>query len=73
MCPTHSEAKQTKMSRVWSLEQRKVYCRAMLGERVASAQKTPELPETFQQSLFKGQVMERPSVCDQLMHNSLIG
>ena len=32
LCLTHSEAKQTE---VWSLEQRKVYCRTMQGERGA--------------------------------------
>ena len=40
------------------LVQRKVYCRAIQGEQVAHAQKTPELPEGFQQSIFKGQVRD---------------
>ena len=33
----------------------------------------PELPDGFQGSLFKGRVREgHPSVCDQLVHNSLV-
>ena len=36
--------------------------------------KNPKLPEVFQQAIFKGKVRERcPRVCDQLVHNSLIG
>jgi len=35
---------------------------------------TPRLPNKFQQSIFKDKVREgRPRVCDQLVHNSLIG
>ena len=36
--------------------------------------KTPQLPDGFQQSIFKGKVREVcPRVCDQLGHDSLIG
>ena len=35
----------------WSLEQRKVYCRAIQGEQVAHAPQNPELPKGFQQCL----------------------
>ena len=56
-----------------SLEQRKVYCRAKQGERVACAQ-NPKLPEGFQQSIFRSQVRAGAHrVGDQFMHNSLIG
>lgn len=68
MTPPQGEAKQS-----WSLEERKVYQRAELGEWVAPAQKTRKLPEGFQQSLFKGQVREgRPRACDQLVRRSLV-
>lgn len=40
------------------LHQRKDYCKAMPGEWVASAQKTPDFPDEFQQSIIKGQVTE---------------
>ena len=40
-----------------SLQQRKVYCKAMKGDEVAHALKSLELPEGFQQSIFKGQVI----------------
>ena len=56
---------------VGSLEQRKVYCRAMQEERVARAPQNSGRPEGLQQSIFKGQ--GRPRVCDQLGHNSLMG
>ena len=40
----------------------------------AHAFKNPELPEGFQQSIFKSQVLEWCCrVCNQLVHNSLIG
>ena len=56
-----------------SLEQRKVYCRAMT-EGVAHAPQNPEIPEGFQQRIFEGQVKERGHrVCDQLVHSSLMG
>ena len=36
--------------------------------------KTLELPDGFQESIFKGKMREGPPrVCDQLVHNSLIG
>ena len=36
--------------------------------------KSPKCNEGFQQSIFKGQMKEgQPRVCDQLVHNSLIG
>ena len=55
-------------------EQRKVYCRTMQGGRWLRPQKNPELPEGFWQSIFKGKVSEGGGrVCDELMHNSLIG
>lgn len=49
--------------------QRNDYCKAMPGEWVASAQKTPDFPNEFQQSIIKGQVTEAgvggcPRVCD---------
>ena len=67
---TQSEAK----LKYWSLEQRKVYCRAMQGDEVAHALKSPELPEGFRQNIFKGQVRGRGhGVCDQLVHSCLIG
>ena len=45
----------------------------MQGEQAASAQKNPELPHGFQQSIFKDPVREGcPRVCDQLRHNSLV-
>ena len=42
----------------WSLEQRKVYCRAMQGDEAPHALKSLKLPEGFRQSIFKGQVRE---------------
>ena len=38
----------------WSLEQRKVYCKAMQRDEVAHALKSPEFPEGCLQSIFKG-------------------
>lgn len=36
--------------------------------------KTPELPDGFRESIFKGQVRQEPcGVCDQLVHSSLLG
>ena len=49
VCPMHSEAKQTKYQ---SLEQRKVYCRAKLGEQVTRTQKTRALPVVFRGEVF---------------------
>ena len=40
-----------------SLEQRKVYCRAVQGDRWLMPP-NPELPKGFQQSIFKGKVRE---------------
>ena len=49
-----------------SLEQRKIYSRAMLGEQVAHASSNPKNFEGF-----KGQVREEGCrVCDQHVHNS---
>ena len=57
-----------------SVEQRTIYFRAVQGEWVARAQKNPDLPEEFLQSIFKGKVREGcPRVCDQLRHYSLTG
>ena len=57
----------------WSLEQRKVCCKAMQGDEVAHALKSLELPKRFQQSIFKSQVREGDCrVCDQILHNSMI-
>ena len=51
-----------------------VYCRRQTGSPRQLTFKKPDLPSGFQQSIFKGQVREgRLRVCDQLMHNSLIG
>ena len=38
-----------------SLEQRKVYCKAMQGDEVTQSLKSLELPKRFWQSIFKGQ------------------
>ena len=68
---THSEAKQYRNVGVWSRES---FIAGPVKETVAHAQKNPELPEGFQQSIFKNQVGERGhGVCDQLVRNSLIG
>ena len=56
-----------------SLEQRKVYCKAMQEDEVAHALKSLELPEGFWQSIFKGQEKGDRRVRDQLVHSSLIG
>ena len=38
-----------------------------------SCSENPNSPEGFQQNILKGKVKERhPSMCDQLVHNSLI-
>jgi len=42
----------------WSLEQRKLYCRAMQGEQVAHALQKPQFPKGFQQALFKVKVSD---------------
>ena len=55
------------------LEEREVYCRAVQGEW-GLMPPNPELPEGFQQSIFKGKVREEGCrVCSQLVHSSLIG
>lgn len=51
-CARHTEAKQTK-SKCQSLKQRKIYYRALQGEWVACAQKTPELLEDFSKAFLK--------------------
>ena len=51
-CARHTEAKQTQ-SKCQSLKQRKIYCRALQGEWVACAQKTPELPKGFSKAFLK--------------------
>ena len=51
-----------------SLGQRKVYCKVTQGDEVAHALKSPELPERFWQSIFKGQVKRRSKGSDQLVH-----
>ena len=56
-----------------SLGQGKVYCEATQGDEVAHALKSPELPQRFWQSVFKGQVRRRLQGSDQLVHDSLIG
>ena len=69
----HSEGKKKK-GNGQSLKQRKVYCRAMKGEWVDLASQNPDPLEGFQQSIFKDQVREGGhEVCDELIHNSLIG
>ena len=51
MCSAHREAKQTEH---WSWEHRKVYCRAMQGDRWLVPKKYPELLKGFQQKTFQG-------------------
>ena len=66
----HSKANKPKR---WSLEQRKVYCRARKGDGWLKNQ-TPELPKGFQKIIFKSQVREGGlRVRGQLVHKSLIG
>ena len=69
VCPTYSEAKRYQNVGVWSKE------RFMAGPCKDNGWlMPPETPEEFQQSMLKGQVREvGHRVCDQLMHNSLIG
>ena len=55
MCPMHSEAKE----KCWSLERRKVYCRAIQGRQVTHDPTNPELPQMFQQNIFKSKVRGR--------------
>ena len=58
-----------------SLEQRKVYCRAMNGERWLMSPNTPKSPKGFSKAFLKakwGKGGEGLRVCDQL-HGSLIG
>lgn len=57
----------------WNPEQRKVYCEVTQGDEVPRALKSPELPERFWQSIFKGQVRRRSQGSDQFVHGSLIG
>ena len=67
----HSEAKQTKTS---ESGEEKGLLQGHSSRQVAQAQKIPKLPKGFWQSIFKGQMREGSRrVCDQLMHNSLIG
>ena len=67
----HSEAKHTKMSEFGA---EKGLFQGSARRRVAYTLKRPELPEGFWQSIFKSQVREEGRrVCDQLVHNSLIG
>ena len=63
VCPMHSEDKQTKN---WSLEQRKVYCRAMQGDQCLMPHK-PRLPKGFQQSTFKGKSEREVVSCCKLL------
>ena len=58
-----------------NLEQRKVYCKALQGEAVAHALKSPELPEGVSAKHFEkpGEGGWGCQVCDQLVHSSLIG
>ena len=55
-----------------SLEQRKVYFKAMQGDEVAHALKSLELSEGFRQSIFKDRESGGGRVRDQLAHNFLI-
>ena len=66
MCLMHSEAKQTEMvARVLSRDR---------STTEPSKQKSPKLPEGVSQRTFKSQVREEGlSVCDLLVHSSLIG
>ena len=49
MCLMHTEAE----TKLWSLEQRKVYCRAMEGEQVAYIPKVPNSLKHFSKALLK--------------------
>lgn len=71
LCAQHS-VRATK-SKYWSLEQRKCSCRAMQGERVAHAHKSPYSPKGFSKAFLRSDEDGWPRVCDQLVHNSLIG
>lgn len=59
----------------WHLEQRKIHCRAVQGDRwLTLPSKYPEIPEGFQQGTFKSQMREEGlRGWDELMHCSLIG
>ena len=51
-----------------------VYCRAPSKKTRTGSAQNPPLLRGFQQSTFTGQVREgRPTVREQLVHNSLIG
>ena len=62
-----------------SLEEKKVYFRALQRDKVAYAIRSQKLSESFQQSMFIRQVKDRGwggeggcrRICDQLVHNSL--
>ena len=62
-----------------SLGQREVYCRAIQGELVACAQRTPNSQKGFSKAFLKVQLGWRRvggachRVCDQFLHSSLIG
>ena len=47
----------------WRLEQRKVYCKAMQGDKVAHALESLKLPKGFWQSTFKSQMREGGQRC----------
>ena len=67
----HSEAKQTE---ILEFGAEKGLLQGHARRRVAPALKSPELPKGFQQSTFQSQVEEGArGICDQLVHNSLIG
>ena len=55
MCPTHSEAKQTETSEFGA---EKGLLQGQAKSRVGCTPQIPELPEGFQQSIFKGKVRE---------------
>lgn len=55
LCWTHSK---TKQHQNMSLEQRKVYCRAMQESVACALQNLLELLEGFQQSIFRGKMGE---------------
>ena len=56
MCPTHSEAKRNQLSEFGA---EKGYCKALQGDLVAHDLKSLELPEGFQQNVFKSRVGAR--------------
>ena len=70
LCLMHSEAKQTETE----FRAEKGLLQGHARRTGGSCPKSPQLLKGFRQSTFKGQVSgEGHGVCDQLVHNSLIG